>query len=399
MMRKSVVRYTLESCAKCMTCIRACPTSALSMYNGRIRVDQERCINCGKCISSCTHKGLLASGSSLDALKDYDYTVCMVPSALINDCTDLDQAGELFHAIKMLGFDEVVDISDVEGAILEEMYLISDNADETASIASFCPVVNALVRDTYPVLQANITPVKYPSEVAAARIRKQHEGKNVGIFNLCECESKLALAKHPFDNPEYETDHALAIVDIFPAVRRNMSEEREDVCFCPEGLRFSNPAMMLQKDEYLIADGFDKINSVLNMAEFGLLNKFRLLQLFPCFNGCIGGHLLFGNSFLTRNNLHQLTSEKSKPAADLSFEEMYSEDVFTRDEDNRSFMERVEWFKKVNAQLELLPGYDCSACGMQTCRLMAEEIAEGHKTLSDCRVLAAMEDRKTNEDN
>ena len=79
-MRKSVVRYTLESCAKCMTCIRACPTSALSMYNGRIRVDQERCINCGKCISSCTHKGLLANGSSLDALKDYDYTVCMVPS-------------------------------------------------------------------------------------------------------------------------------------------------------------------------------------------------------------------------------------------------------------------------------------------------------------------------------
>jgi Na+-translocating ferredoxin:NAD+ oxidoreductase RNF subunit RnfB len=59
----------------------------------------------------------------------------------------------------------------------------------------------------------------------------------------------------------------------------------------------------------------------------------------------------------------------------------------------------VEWFKTVNAQLELLPGYDCSACGMQTCRLMAEEIAEGRKTLRDCRVLAAMEDRRTDEDN
>ena len=78
---------------------------------------------------------------------------------------------------------------------------------------------------------------------------------------------------------------------------------------------------------------------------------------------------------------------------------MYSEDVFARDEDSRSFMERVEWFKTVNAQLELLPGYDCSACGMQTCRLMAEEIAEGRKTLRDCRVLAAMEDRRTDEDN
>ena len=190
----------------------------------------------------------------------------------------------------------------------------------------------------------------------------------------------------------------LAIVDIFPKIRRNMNGIREDVCFCPDGLRFSNPGMMLQKEDYLIADGFDKINSVLNMEEFGLLNSFSLIQLFPCFNGCIGGHLLFGNSFITKNNLHALTSEQSKPAADLSFEEIYSNDVFVHNEDTRTFMERVEWFNTVNAQLELLPGYDCSACGMQTCRLMAEEIAEGHKSLKDCRVLAAMEEKITNED-
>ncbi len=397
-MRKSVVSYTLESCAKCMKCIKACPSSALSMYNGRIRVDQERCINCGKCISTCTHKGLLAQGSTLADLENYEYTVCMVPGALINDCKTLEQAEDLFHAIKMLGFDEVIDITDVEGAVLREMYLLAESTDDVTYIASFCPVINALVRDIYPIMQSNITPIKYPSEVAASVIRKKYEGRNVGIFNLCECESKLALAKYPFGNMEYECDHALAIVDIFPAIRRNMHQGKEEVEFCRDGLRFSNPAMMMQKEEYLIADGFDKVSSILNMAEFGLLNKFRLLQLFPCFNGCIGGHLLFGNSFLMTNNMHELTSKKKKEAADISFDEMYTEDVFKQNEDTRSFMERVNWFNNVNKQLELLPGYDCSACGMQTCRLMAEEIASGHKTLQDCKVLSALKEKKANED-
>ena len=53
------------------------------------------------------------------------------------------------------------------------------------------------------------------------------------------------------------------------------------------------------------------------------------------------------------------------------------------------FKEKMEEFHKVNEILDHLPHYDCSACGMQTCRIMAEEIARGNKKLSDCRVLAA----------
>ena len=56
-------------------------------------------------------------------------------------------------------------------------------------------------------------------------------------------------------------------------------------------------------------------------------------------------------------------------------------------------MEKLAFFQKVNDQLELLPGYDCSACGMQTCRIMAEAIVNGTKQLDDCHILHSMKEK------
>lgn len=394
MSNKTVVTYTLSRCVKCLKCIKACPSSALSMENNRIHVDKNRCLNCGHCISACHSKGLLAQGSTLDDIESYDYTVCMIPSALISDCATIKEAQELFYAIKMLGFDEVVDITDIEGQVMKEGQLLAE-AGSKSQIASFCPVINLLIEKNYPMLLDHILPLKYPSEIAAAQIRKRTEGKGrVGIFNCCECEAKLALAKYPYGNDQYETDHALAIVDIFPKIKQNMHTGTMPVRFCREGLQSINPAVMMQKEDYLIADGFDKVQSILDMEEFGLLDSFRLLTLFPCFNGCIGGHLLWGNSYLNRNNIHALTSAGTKESASVQFENMYSTDLGRPADDKRSFHEKMSFFSQVNEKLDDLPGYDCSACGMQTCRIMAEEIVKGNKTLNDCRILTALKEKK-----
>lgn len=394
----SVVTYTLEHCIRCMKCIKACPTSALSMSNhNRIMVDDQRCINCGHCISSCHNRGLLAHGSTLEDLENYEYTVCMVPGALISHCSSIEEAEDLFHAIRMLGFDEVVDITEYSGQVLEEAYLLANSGDaSTTYISSFCPVVNRLIASKYKVLQDSLLPIDFDSEIAARQIRKRLAGKKTGIFNLCECEAKLALAKFPYGNTEYECDHSLALADIFPKIRKNMHKGRDPVVFSKRGLQICNPVRIVKNDDYLIADGFDKISSVLDMAEFGLLNKFRLLVLYPCFNGCIGGHMLWGNSFLMQNNIDALAGKRHKKVSQLSAEEIYTERFTETNEDNRSFIERTRFFNNVNMQLESLPGYDCSACGMQTCRIMAEAIVNGTRTLDDCRVLSALKE-KSNE--
>ncbi|MGX8680656.1 MAG: 4Fe-4S dicluster domain-containing protein, partial [bacterium] len=56
-MSKSIIAYTMDSCVRCMRCIKACPTSALSRNRNRITIDEKRCINCGRCIQVCHHRG------------------------------------------------------------------------------------------------------------------------------------------------------------------------------------------------------------------------------------------------------------------------------------------------------------------------------------------------------
>ncbi|MBQ6355827.1 MAG: 4Fe-4S dicluster domain-containing protein [Solobacterium sp.] len=392
-MNGSVVTYTLERCVKCMRCVQACPTSALRMEDNRVIIDGHHCLNCGKCMRACHSQGLLAKGSTLEDIKNYDYTVCIVPGALISSCRSLDEAENLFYAIRELGFDEVVDFTDIEGQMMQETRILAE-ADEGLVISSMCPVINKLIEERYPMLVNHLAPLNYPSEIAARKIRERLKDKgDVGIFHLCECEAKLAFAKYPYLNMQYEVDHALATVDIFPLIRENLDKGRLPVTLCREGLQACNPTMMLQMPDDLIADGFDKINDILDMTEFGLLERFRILHLFPCFNGCIGGHLLWGNSYLTKNNIDALTSERRKQPSEINIEKLYSGRIISGDEDPRTLMEKLAFFQKVNEQLELLPGYDCSACGMQTCRIMAEAIVNGTKKLEDCHILHSMKEK------
>lgn len=389
---KSVISYTLHKCVKCMKCLKSCPTEAITIEKERVKINNNRCINCGKCITACYNQGLQAKGSTLVDIQNYDYTVCLVPSALISDYKTIEEVEELFYAIKQLGFDEVVDITDIEGQVVYEANLLAELEKDKSLITSFCPVINKLIEVKYPMLLNSIIAIDYPSEIAARQIRSKYHNKGkVGIFNCCECVAKLDLAKYPYGHYEYAVDHALAIVDIFPTIRANMKKERIPVVLCKEGLQSCNPAMMLQKQNNLIADGFDKVCNILEHAEFGLLNEFDLLTLFPCFNGCLGGSLLWGNSYLTKNNIHQLCKIKEKPISQLPFEVIYGESTIDHVKDIRSVQEKIAFFSKVNEQLEHLPGYDCGACGFPSCRIMAEEIALGKKDKYHCKILQVKE--------
>ena len=387
---KTTVTYTLSRCVKCLRCIQSCPTSALSMQNNRIRIDQNLCLNCGQCIRTCQSKGLSAQGSTLADITNYDVTVCLVPSAFTTRCSSGFEARQMFYALKKIGFDEVVDLSPYEGRIHDE-FVTAASTELGTSITSFCPVINRLIQLQYPILAEAQAALRYPSEAAARDLRQRMKGQGtVGIFLLCECEAKLALAKYPYGNSEYEVDHAMSSVDLMPVLRKHLSEGVDELTLCPQGLLTANPSQLEDDTDFLVVDGLERCSSVLSMLEFNQLPMYRGMELYACANGCIGGHLLWGNSYAARKNTSVLINDlRHKETAVLSPSALHVSEKAFFTSDTRTFQEKLAAFQKIQQILEQLPGFDCSACGVQTCRKMAEMIVEGKRTLNDCRVLAA----------
>lgn len=380
----SVITYTLDKCSKCMKCVQVCPTNAIKMVDGRAYISKEKCINCARCIQVCNYQGMTAKGSTIVDINSYEYTVVLVPSAMICHFNNIDQVSGLYHALEKLGFDEVINLSEVEAKLYNKA--CADNSSEVR-ISAFCPLVNNLIKLQFPILNDKLLPFDYPSEVMAKIIRRKYENKNVGIFNLCECAAKLALAKYPYQNMEYEVDHALSIVDIFPLIKDDLDyREKKDIQLDIRGLELTNSYTIEHSEKVFTLEGFHGVTNVLEMAEFGLLEDYKLLRLYPCHGGCLAGFLMWGNGYLAKNNIYKLTNS-SLDNLDLSDDILINKRISQLDKDKRTIREKLAYFDKVNKQLERLPGYDCTACGLATCRLMAEEIVNGKRKLSDCKIL------------
>ncbi len=392
---KSVINYTLSHCQKCMKCLRFCPGEAISIQNGRVNIEDEKCINCGRCIDKCNFQGLTAMGSTISDIENYDYTLALIPSALYASCKDAKEAQELTKAIHSLGFDEVEDISAVEGALINQLQEQLQQNQSKELISSFCPVVNRLIDIRYPLLLEKLTNLDYPQEIAAKLARKRLKDKgNVGIFYFCECISKLGLAKFPYGNHECEVDHALSLEDYFPTINHNRQIQEQPQKLSKSGLK--SCSMSHQIDELvqvLHVDGYHKVRQVLELAEFAQLARFDYLSCSYCTNGCIGGNLVWGNPFDAKLNINNLIKDASEVTCDLSgIDTSLKRSVKVKE--FISIQQRLAHFNQVNQIVEVLPQFDCGACGFASCRQMAEQIVLKNKEVKDCHIFGYNEVRK-----
>lgn len=233
-----------DCCMGCIAhpCVPVCPTSAVSMVEGKSHIDQSKCIKCGRCKQVCPYNAILyrerpcaaacgvnAIGSDGEGFADIDYKKCVscglcivsCPFGAIGEKSEIAQvllsikSGQrvfaeiapsfvgqfgpkatpegIMKALTLAGFAGVSEVAyGADIAILDESRKLTDlvrkkRTDATPSFigTSCCPSWVMAARRNYPNLAMNISDSFTPMVETARRIKKTDPEAKVVLVGPC----------------------------------------------------------------------------------------------------------------------------------------------------------------------------------------------------------------------
>lgn len=399
------VRLDESLCMGCINCIKRCPTQAIRVRNGKAAITKEFCIDCGECIRICPHHAKKATYDTLDALKNYEYTVALPAPSLYGQFNNLEDVNIVLTALKRIGFNDVYEVGGAAELVSEMTRRYMEEHDENLPVISTaCPSVVRLIRVRFPNLIEHLLPIEAPVDLAASLARQKAvrdtglSPDKIGIMFISPCPAKVTAMKKPLGIKKSDVDAVLAIKNVYPGLLGAMSRTVKENCIEELAIsgkiglgwgRTGGEAGGLLTESYLAADGIENVIRVLEDLEDQKFTTLKFIELNACSAGCVGGVLTVENPYVAKVKLERL--RKYMPVAvnhmktdDLDAywnEEVVYEPVFTLGE---NIKESIEKMARVDELTHKFPGLDCGSCGAPTCKALAEDIVRGEAHERDC---------------
>ena len=398
------VNIDVDRCKGCINCIKRCPTQAIRVQHGKAKIIKEFCIDCGECIRICPQHAKIASYDTIDVIKNYEYTVALPAPSLYGQFNNLDDVNIVLSALKLLGFNDVYEVSAAAEMISEmSRYYVSEHPEKKPFISTACPSVVRLIRVRFPNLIDHLLPFAAPVDLAAQIARKKAiadtglPSEKIGIIFISPCPAKVTACKEPLGCNSSDVDAVVAIKDIYPLLLPLMKETAEN----PEefaisgriGVGWGNSggeAGGLLTDSYLAADGIENVIHVLEDLEDRKFHNLDFIELNACSGGCVGGVLCVENPYvaqaklkklckylpISKNHIGNTIVDGAMLDKKIEFEPVYKL--------GNNFAESISLMAKIDELCAKFPGLDCGSCGAPTCKALAEDIARGLAREGDC---------------
>jgi iron only hydrogenase large subunit-like protein len=410
-------KINTEKCDGRMNCMRACPTHAIRVKNGKARLIPELCIDCGSCLGVCPTGAISATTITLAELDRFKFKVAVASPALFTQFGLYDDPAQVGQALLDLGFDAVweyaVDIELIDRAITD---CVKKWPGPFPLISNSCPVVVRLIQVSYPTLVDQLIPIDVPRETAGRELKRRYsqelgiKPEEIAAIYITPCQAKTISILQPAEETKSYLDGAVGVSEIYNDIlyrirkhsdlktdetqRRILSSDELFHWGTPEG-EFPN----LSREHYLPLTGLTDIIKVFDDIERGKLSHIEFLECHACQGGCIGGNLTVENIYVARSKHLHLNANRPKPSPDYEREvarRYAAEDFRIRGSIKpRSFArdvvdlrERVLRRKRAEEILKGLPLLNCGLCGSPSCKDHAGDVANGRAELKDCVFLS-----------
>jgi iron only hydrogenase large subunit-like protein len=399
-----------DLCTGCTHCMTVCPTRAIRVRKGMASIIANKCVDCGECYRACPVSAISVEQNDLDIIFRYPVRVILIPSVLIGQFSHRIPASRIYCALKDLGFTHVYQVENTVDMVLEAYSGFKEKNEIRPLISSFCPAIVRLIQVRFPDLVDNIIKVNPPIDMSALYYLEKLKSagfrqEDIGLFYATPCAAKIAAVKSPVGDMESVVTGVINMNFLYNKIQKSLqnSESSANMPVTDDLLNSRGIMWSLTRGESthsvkraLAVDGIKNVTELLENLENDRLGYVDFLELRACDEGCAGGILMTGNRFLIVERLRKMAADLSlrdnkeqKKIIDgfINLKEhsflgnIEPRNIEKLDEDTSVAMKKMERKRRLMC---FLPGFDCAACGAPDCQTLAEDIVQGHSSISNC---------------
>jgi len=406
------VQINESLCNGCVLCMKACPTKAIRIREGKARIEGV-CIDCCECIRVCPRAAIQAITSGSLDLTEKDNVIVSPSTVLYSQFGEDILPNDVLLGLKRMGFGYIHDQSYTSEIfnLAVELY-IKENRDKPDAplpfISPVCPVVVSLIAYKFQSLLSHIPPLVTPREIVARegklRLAARHglDAEAFKVVHITPCPSKMICMNESILQKHSYLDAAIGINSIYEELRNNIQDVEEDIVLHHSGgiglsWGMSGGEISGVDLNCLAVSGLRETIRYLEKIEMGLLGDIDYIEFRACTEGCLGGPFTVMDKYQGKRHIQKLVRMfgVERRVKYGYVKKLYDKGWFFTDK--RAALQReltqpspsdiargIERQNRIEDILRLLPRKECGACGCPDCVTFAEDVADGRVSIQDC---------------